>query len=157
MLPRVRHAATRNRIEKNKTTSGSYPLVGSFTKKQVSVQKNTFALDPGWGSPKKAVRATATKNNNRPPLNNKKRARNDKLKGTFGSPLCFLGFTILVAQQVRGVSGRCGPAVRPPSQASQLPQGFDVVSALAAPGWKSRASETSGSCPSLSSETHPRI
>ena len=98
MLPRVRHAATRNRIEKNKTTSGSYPLVGSFTKKQVSVQKNTFALDPGWGSPKKAVRATATKNNNRPPLNNKKRARNDKLKGTFGSPLCFLGFTIWVAQ-----------------------------------------------------------
>lgn len=88
MLPRVRHAATRNRIEKNKTTSGSYPLVGSFTKKQVSVQKNTFALDPGWGSPKKAVRATATKNNNRPPFNNKKRARNDKLKGTFGSPLC---------------------------------------------------------------------
>ena len=51
------------------------------------------------GVAKKAVRATATKNNNRPPLNNKKRARNDKLKGTFGSPLCFLGFTIWVAQR----------------------------------------------------------
>jgi len=25
-------------------------------KKQISAQKNTFALDPGWGSPKTAVK-----------------------------------------------------------------------------------------------------
>jgi len=50
------NAETRNRLEKNKTTSGSYPLVGSVTKKQISAQKNTFALDPGWGSPKTAVK-----------------------------------------------------------------------------------------------------
>jgi hypothetical protein len=57
VLRRVRLAETRNRIEKNKKLpQGSYPLVGSRAKKQISAQKNTFALDPGWGSPKTAVK-----------------------------------------------------------------------------------------------------
>lgn len=64
MLRRVRRAETRNRLEKNKTTSGSYPLVGSLTKKQISAQKNTFALDPAWGS--LATPRQADKNNKKP-------------------------------------------------------------------------------------------
>ena len=42
------------------------------------------------GITKTATKGHGSKNNNRPPLNNKKRARNDKLKGSLGSPLCCL-------------------------------------------------------------------
>jgi len=40
----------------------------------ISAQKNTFALDPEWGSLENSDKGTATKNNNRPPNNKKEHA-----------------------------------------------------------------------------------
>ncbi|MEA9975743.1 hypothetical protein QN382_07235 [Pseudomonas sp. 10B1] len=50
---------SRNRTENNKTTSGSSSTGWiDIDKSSISAQKNTFALDPEWGSIKKAVKGT---------------------------------------------------------------------------------------------------
>ncbi|WP_156883151.1 hypothetical protein [Pseudomonas sp. CFII64] len=46
-------------------------LVESIDKSSISAQKNTFALDPAWGSLKKSSQGQVAKNNNRPADNKK--------------------------------------------------------------------------------------
>ncbi|RMQ43268.1 hypothetical protein ALQ04_100786 [Pseudomonas cichorii] len=62
-------------------------------KSDISAQKNTFALDPAWGSLKKDVKGQVAKNNNRPP-DKQKRAYEETLKGSPGSPSCFPAFPL---------------------------------------------------------------
>jgi len=69
---RARHAV-RNRTENNKTASRQRPdRLDRFDKSVISAQKNTFALDPEWGSLKKDVKGKVDKNNNRPPEKQKR-------------------------------------------------------------------------------------